>query len=231
MHLKQRFSSRGLMPRVIIQTSDPLRFRTMPDNNEEIITPEQAVRALGQRVDSCNIIKMDLHFVRIKYQVVSRLELEATRNVVLSVGIFLLFSSPWIISSVLAHICNGNIIQNKAIYISEDKTTTEAHVEQCSRYYWAISYSRLIYLIGHFMHQFFCYVSRSKDFCAGLCQSHIRRHNGCLGGKNSTEKVRYHPKRMETVHIPRCNRQPRDARLRLEHLQRNGELYVSCCTA
>jgi len=207
----------------IILPGDYIRSST--DCNE-IISPEQAVRVLGQRVDSSNVTKKDLHFVRIKYQIVSRLELEATRNVVLSIGIFLLFSSPWIISSVLAHLCNGRVIQKTNM--SEDEEMTEARLNQCSLYYWAISYSRLIYLIGHFLYQFFCYVSRGKDFCAGLCQVHIWKRNGCRGTRKPIKNLDNHPQRMKNVQNPRNDWRP-CARQRTEQPRRNGELTFNNC--
>ena len=200
-------------------------IRSSIDYNE-IISPEQAVRALGQRVDSRNVTKKDLHFVRIKYQIVSRLELEATRNVVLSIGIFLLFSSPWIISSVLAHICNGSVSQKTKM--SEGEEMAEGRVDQCSRYYWAISDSRLIYLIGHFLYQFFCYVSRGKDFCAGLCQVHIWKRNGCRGTRNPIKNLDNYPQRMKNVQNPRNDWRP-CARQRTEQPRRNGELTFNNC--
>jgi len=57
------------------------RYHLSTDHKDEIITPEEAVKALGQRVQPNNVIRQYLHFVRIRYQIVSRLELEATRNV------------------------------------------------------------------------------------------------------------------------------------------------------
>lgn len=146
------------------------RDRSTTDNIEEVISPQKAVKTMDQRVDSNKVIKMDLHFVKIRNQIVSRLELEATRNVVCSVGIVLLFSLPWIISSILAYICNENTIHKANL---GEEEIGNVQVEQCSRYYWAISYTGLIYLIGNFLHQFFCFVSRSKEFCAGLFQANI----------------------------------------------------------
>ena len=212
----------------IIQPGESISARPTSDNNQDIISPEQAVRALGQRLESRRIIKLNLNFVRIKYQIISRLELEATLTVILSVGIFLLFCLPWIISSVSAHICIGNIIQTANM--SEEETTTEARVGKCSRYYWAISYSRLIYLMGHFMYQFFFYVLRRKDFCAGLSQAHIWRRNEFTGTRNRRQKRRHRPpQRMRTVHRPRYNRMP-TPRLRFDYpAHGNGEPYVSGC--
>jgi len=143
------------------------RHSSDTSNSEEIIAaPEEAARALGQRLESSTITQQNLHFVKIRDQMVSRLELEATRNVVLNVGIFLLFSLPWIISSVLAQICNAYTIHKS---MSEDDAAA-ALVGQCSRHYWALSYTRLILLIGHSIYQLVCYVLRSKDFCTGLCR-------------------------------------------------------------
>jgi len=149
-----------------IQQNGSFRISNPPTdrpNNEEIIAPQAAVRALGQHVsESASVIRQNLHFVRIRHAMVSRLELEATRNVILDVGIFLLFSTPWIITSVLAQICNGNVMHQA---MSEEETT-KALLGQCSRYYWALSYTRLVLMIGHSVYQFACYVMRSKEFCA-----------------------------------------------------------------
>ena len=72
------------------------------DTNEDMyIAPEEATRALSLYVES-SIIKQSLHFVGIRDQMGSRLKLEATRNVILVVGVVMLFSSPWIVSFFIA---------------------------------------------------------------------------------------------------------------------------------
>jgi len=161
------------------------------DNNEVIIAPEEAVRALGlhQSDSTRSNIKQNFHFVRIRDQLVSRLELEASRNVILSVGIMLLFSLPWIIASMLAQICNENLI----VQAIGEEETTEPLVGQCSRYYWTTTYTRLILLIGHSLYQSVCYVTRSKDFSSALRQAHKRRCNGCYGARQTTNKVNRQP--------------------------------------
>jgi len=174
-------------------------LQALTDSIEAIdIAPEEAVRALSQPVEHCNTIKKNMYFVRIRNQTVSRMELEATRNVILSVGIMVLFSLPWIISSVLSLICNASVIHQA---LGEEETT-KSLVEQCSSYYLADSYSRFIYLIGHCIYHFFCYVSRRKDFCAALGRPHRRRGNiGCFGTRGLTRKVMSHrPQRMRKMY-------------------------------
>jgi len=132
--------------RKIIKKGDPIETCPSTDINEDIIiTPEKAVKTLFQRIVASNVIKKDLHIIRIRYHLVSRLELEATRKVVLSVGIFLLFSLPWIVASVSTLICNASVI-HQTIVIGEE--STEPLIAQCSLYNWALSYARLIFLIG-----------------------------------------------------------------------------------
>ena len=119
-------------------------------------------------------MKKNRHFVRIRNQMVSRLELAATRNVILSVGIMLLFTSPWIITSVLAEICNTGYFISWA---KDEGEAREPFVEQCSPYFWATSYTRLILLIGHSIYQSIFSVTRSKDFSAVLGRALGRRCN------------------------------------------------------
>ena len=142
----------------------------------------------------------NLHLVRIRYQIVSRFELEATRNLSFSVGILLLFCLPWIIASVLAMICYGSVPNQT---LSEEKETSDANlIQRCSRYYWAISYAKLLSLIGHCIYQFLCYVSRIKEFCAGL--RHIRHSEGINNrcARNPAGKLKYpHRQRMREMHI------------------------------
>jgi len=139
-------------------------------HNQENIAPEEAVRALGQHVEtSSSTMKKNLYFVRIRHEMVSRLELEATQNVILSVGLLLLFALPWIISSISALMCHGNVVR-QAMNDEEGKVEASA-VRECSPYYWAISYTRLILLIALFIYQSICYVIRSKDLRAALGQS------------------------------------------------------------
>lgn len=104
------------------------------DTNEDMyIAPEEATRALSLYVES-SIIKQSLHFVRMRDQMVSRLELEATRNVILVVGVVLLFSSPWIVSSFLSLICNANVIHQT---MSEEATKNidRSHYVSNRRFY------------------------------------------------------------------------------------------------
>ncbi len=64
-----------------IQPGDP----TGPPANQENVAPEEVVRALGQNVEThSSTMKKNLYFVRIRHEMVSRLELEATQNVILS---------------------------------------------------------------------------------------------------------------------------------------------------
>lgn len=192
-------------------------FPAPTDTYEEIyIAPEEATRALSLPVESRTIIKQNLHFVRIRDQMVSRLELEATRNVILIVGIILLFSSPWIVSSVLSLICNANVI-NQA---KSEELTAKALVEQCSPYYWAISYTRLIILIGHTVYQIVGFILRGKYLCAGLGRVHRRRRkNGCPRVIREPAQKFGKPIRMRTIHKNRHTRQPR-GRVRFQFSQR-----------
>ncbi len=135
-----------------------------PNISEEKITPVEAVRALQvESSHSSSFTKNNQHFVRIRDQIVSRIELEATRNVIVSVGMLLLFTLPWIISSVLGMICQRNVIQQAM----DENKTAEALVEQCNRYRWASTYTRLL-LIAHCIYQSFSFLTRSKDISAAL---------------------------------------------------------------
>ena len=157
------------------------------DNHLFIIPPEEAVRSLGFQTESKSIMKNNSHFVRIRDQMVSRLELEATRNVILSVGIMLLFTSPWIITSVLAEICNTGYFISWA---KDEGEAREPFVEQCSPYFWATSYTRLILLIGHSIYQSIFSVIRSKDFSAVLGRALGRRFNRyCVRKSNAPAPV------------------------------------------
>jgi len=155
-----------------IQPGDP----TGPPANQENVAPEEVVRALGQNVEThSSTMKKNLYFVRIRHEMVSRLELEATQNVILSVGLLLLFALPWIISSISALICHGNVVRQ--VMNDEEGKPEASAVGQCSPYYWAISYTRLILLIAHSIYQSICYVIRSKDLRAALGQS-LNKHIG-----------------------------------------------------
>jgi len=164
---------------------------------------------------------------------VSRLELEATRNVMLNVGLLLLFASTWITSIALTMICQANIIHMDM----DEEQKFKAVVDQCSPYQWAISYTRLILLIAQSIYQSICYVIRSKDFLSDPNQARMRRRNEGTGAKKPTRKKSHHPQRMRNIYRPRYNRQPR-ARLGfdthrememlgVEHLQRNGQYQCS----
>ena len=77
-----------------------------PERNEEshIIAPEEAIEALQIETNQ-TIVNENHQFVRIRDQMVSRLELEATRNVMLNVALLLLFASTWITFIALTMIC------------------------------------------------------------------------------------------------------------------------------
>lgn len=138
------------------------------EDSQEDIEPKEAVRALGQHAESTsNAMKQNHHFVIIRHEMVSRLELEATHhNMILSIGHLLLFALPWIISSMLALICHWNVARQ--VKNGEEKQS-EAVVEQCSSYYyWAITYTRLILLVAHSIYLSICYVIRSKDLRTAL---------------------------------------------------------------
>jgi len=189
-----------------------------PERNEETyIPPEEAVRALQVESNQATT-KQNHQFVRIRDQMVSRLELEATRNVMLNVGLLLLFASTWITSVALTMICQANIIRMNI----DEEETSKAVVEQCSSYQWAISYTRLILLIAQSIYQSICYVIRSKYFFTEPNQAYIWRRNEFAGAKESARKIRRHPQRMRNIYRPTYNRQPR-TRLAFEYSHRNRQ--------
>lgn len=204
---------------------DSIRARSLTDLDEETISPGEAVKALGQRLVPSYAIRQNLQLVRIRYQIVSRLELEATRNVVFVVGIMLLFSLPWIVSCILSMTCNANADSNQPL---GEEETTKILIGRCGRYYWATSYTKLLSLIGHFIYQFVCYLSRSKEFCAGLSRAQKRiGRDGCAGTRKPRENLRDpHRQRMRETHRQRYNRQP-GFLLRSEPTQRNGTAYFN----
>ncbi len=87
---------------------------------------------------------------------------------------------------------------------------------------WIIVRPRFVSLIGHYIFQFICFVSRSKDFCEGLGQLYFRRRNGFLTrAKKFSENIK-NPRRTKMNEIERIhenNRQPR-ALLRRESAHR-----------
>jgi len=111
---------------------------------------------------------------------VSRLELMATRNVILSVGIMLLFPLPWVISSALSLICSATVIHKS---FNEEEATTGPILTQDS------------YLIYHCIYQFlFCYVISQKNtflLCRSLGQAHERRRYDCSGTREPARKTNY----------------------------------------
>jgi len=88
------------LERDTIQQNGPTTSSNHPTDN--VISPEEAINPLNSHAAESKSfrIKKSLPFVRIRDQMVSRLELEATRNEIVSVGIMLLFTLPWIIASV-----------------------------------------------------------------------------------------------------------------------------------
>jgi len=195
---------------------------TAPERNEEsYIAPEEAVRALQVESNQTNI-KQNHPFVRIRNQMVSRLELEATRNVMLNVALLLLFALTWITSVALTMICQAKIIHMDM----DEEETSKAVVEQCSPYHWAISYTRLILLIVHSIYQSMCYVIRTKNFFTEPNQPHIRRRYEYARAKAPKRKIRHQPQRIRTICRPTYNRQPR-VRLGFEHPNRNGEVNAN----
>ena len=76
------------------------------------------------------------HFVQIRDQMVSQLELEATRNVIFGVTSLLFFTAPWVICTVLGMVCYMNVHQQG---FTEEEAAV-ALFEQCSRYPWASFY-------------------------------------------------------------------------------------------
>lgn len=115
-------------------------------NDEDFITPEEAV---SQPMESSNVTKKDLYFVRIRYQIVSRLELEATRNVVCTVGMCFIFFLPWIISCVLSLICSSSVHRQ---YMREEEMTYSQLVEQTT-YSTRRTVQRV--LLDHFVHEIY----------------------------------------------------------------------------
>ncbi len=204
---------------------DSIRARSLTDVDEDTISPGEAVKALGQRLVPSYAIRQNLQLVRIRYQIVSRLELEATRNVVFGVGIMLLFSLPWIVSCILSMTCNANADSNQPL---GEEETTKILIGRCGRYYWATSYTKLLSLIGHFIYQFVCYLSRSKEFCAGLSRAQKRiERDGCSGTRKPRENLRHpHRQRMRETHRQRYNRHP-GFLLRSEPTQKNGTAYFN----
>jgi len=89
-----------------------------------------------------------------------------TQTVILSVGLLLIFTSTWIISSILALNCHGNVIH----LAMDEEETAEAVVEQCGRYYWPISYTRMVQLVALSFYQSVSYVKRSRILCSLLVQ-------------------------------------------------------------
>lgn len=82
-----------------------------------------------------------------------------------------------------------------------EEVTKKALVEQCSPYYWAISYTRLITLIGHTMYQIVGFILRSKYFCAGLGRvDRRRRKNGCSEAIEGPAQNLKQPIRMRTIY-------------------------------
>jgi len=196
----------------------PFTAHHPPERNEETnIAPEEAIREL-QVESSQTIIEQNQHqFVRIRDQMVSRLELEATRNVMLNVALLLLFALTWITSVALTIICQAYTIDKDM----NEEQKSKAVVEKCSPYHWAVSYTRLILLIAHSIYQSICYVIRSKECFTEPNQAYIWRCNECT--KEPATTRRHHPQRMKNICMPKFNKQPR-ARLGFEHPQRNGEV-------
>ena len=85
---------------------------------------------------------------------VSRLELKASRSVILGDGIILLFTLPWITSPIEAQICTANEIRQNM----SEQETSEPLVGLCNRYHWATTYTRLMLLIAHSFYQSILYV-------------------------------------------------------------------------
>ena len=134
-------------------------------NNGERVGPEEAVHSLQASETNNSASKQNnRHFVKIRDQMVSRLELEATRNVILGVATLLICCIPWVISTIITMVCQGNVIK---LGLSADETTVMLY-EQCSRYEWASSYTREI-LVAHSIYQsVFYFMQISKDFSAAL---------------------------------------------------------------
>jgi len=180
-----------------------------PERNKEshIVIEEEAIEALQEDINQ-TIGQQNHQFVRIRNQMVSRLELEATRNVILNVGLLLLVASTWMTSTASTLICQAYTISTNKYTDEEQKS--KAVVEQCSPYHWAISYTRFILLIAHSIYQSICYVIRSKDFFTDPNQARTRRRNAYPGAKKVlTSKIVHHPQRMRNINRPTYNRQPR----------------------
>ena len=113
--------------------------------------------------------------------------------------------------------------------LSEEKETSDANlIQRCSRYYWAISYAKLLSLIGHCIYQFLCYVSRIKELCAGL--RHIRHSEGINNRctRNPAGKLKYpHRQRMREMHIRYGYYRQPGPLLRSDRLRREKENITS----
>ncbi len=145
-----------------IQQGSPITAPPSERNKEShIVIEEEAIEALQEDINQ-TIGQQNHQFVRIRNQMVSRLELEATRNVILNVGLLLLVASTWMTSTASTLICQAYTISTNKYTDEEQKS--KAVVEQCSPYHWAISYTRFILLIAHSIYQSICFVIRSKEF-------------------------------------------------------------------
>jgi len=112
--------------------------------SESHITPKEAIEALQVETNQ-TIVKENHQFVRIRDQIVSRLELEATRNVMLNVELSLLYASTWVTFIAFTMICQSSTINDDM----NEEQKYKAIVEQCSSYHWAISYiTRFVSLIS-----------------------------------------------------------------------------------
>lgn len=100
------------------------------------------------------------YFVRIGNQTVSRLELEATRNVTIGVSSLCLFAFPWLVCSALMLTCLDN-------HLGQMSSETSLAFETCSNYGWAASYARELFVFHSIYHSVF-YVARSRDFAAAI---------------------------------------------------------------
>jgi len=139
-----------------IQREVPITGPLPERNGDSRITPEDPIETLREDINKTQ----NYQFVRIRNQMVSRLELEATRNVMLHVGLLLLFASSWITSVVSTMICQAFTVNMDM----DEEQKSKAVVEKCSPYHWAISYTRLILLIAHSIYQSISYVIRGKEF-------------------------------------------------------------------
>jgi len=201
-----------------IQQDFPITASPAEGNEDTNGAQEEAIKTF-QEESVQTIIKQDHQFVRIRNQMVSRLELEATRNVMLNVGLLLLFASTWITSIALTMICQAYTIHQDM----DDEQKLKAVVEQCSPYHWAISYTRLILLMAHSIYQSICYLIRSKDFCSEPDQTSSQKYNGYVVAREvPARKSRYPPQRMRNIYRPRYNRQSRTC-LEFEQPKRDEE--------